>query len=111
MTLIQKYVVARVGWHKSLDALAEAEKELFVPGIEVRWEHGDHWRSGEVLEHSPGILDSGRVRVLGRAGKKQWVRCPAVLLEYLVVKKACNPRRMSYLRTNTAMSPKDPFGA
>lgn len=87
MTLIQKYVVARVGWHKSLDALAEAEKELFVPGIEVRWEHGDHWRSGEVLEHSPGILDSGRVRVLGRGGKKQWVRCSAVLLEYLIVKK------------------------
>lgn len=87
MTLIQKYAAAMKRYHESLAAVAWAEKELFVPGIEVRWEHGDHWRSGEVLEHSAGILAEGRVRVLGRGGKKQWVRCSAVLLEYLAVKK------------------------
>jgi len=87
MTLIQKYAKAVEGWHRSLAAVAKAEKELFVPGIEVRWDHGDCWRFGEVLEHSAGILEGGRVLVLGRGGKRQWVRCSAVLLEYLAVKK------------------------
>lgn len=87
MTLIQKYAAAMKRYHESLAAVAKAEKELFVPGVEVRWEHGSYWRSGEVLEHSSGILGEGRVRVLGRSGKEQWVRCSAVLLEYLSEKK------------------------
>lgn len=87
MTLIQKYAAAMKSYHESLAALEKAEKGLFVPGTEVRWEHGSYWRSGEVLEHSAGILGEGRVRVLGGGGKKQWVRCSAVLLEHLSEKK------------------------
>jgi hypothetical protein len=77
---INKYTRAHARYHAALKGLAVAEAELFKPGTEVRWNHGNYWRSGQVVMYAPGILQGGKVKVLSRAGKEQWVSCSQVLL-------------------------------
>lgn len=80
---ISAYMRAQRQLSSALNEIARMEAALFVPGVEVRWEHGDNLRLGEVLRHNPGILDAGSVLVRSRSGREQFVRCSRVLLDYM----------------------------